>query len=210
MKKTHITLVVDRSGSIQTILNDFQGGLNKFLEDQKNLGGECTLTLIDFDTEYQKVYSGDIKDVPSYQVIPRGMTALRDAVGRAINETGEFLNNMPESDRPELVLMAIITDGKENSSREFSIEKIKEMVEHQKTKYNWVFDFLCADEQTVMDGLAFGFNSSASYDPTIKSANAYSNLSMKTCVMRSCSYDVNSSEFQQLTSYTDEQKKDMS
>ena len=209
MKNTHITLVVDRSGSIASIINDFQSGLNKFIEDQKKEKGKCTLTLVDFDYEYNLVYSGDISKFTSYQVTPRGGTALRDAVGRAINETGEYLRNIAESERPELVVLAIITDGEENASKEYSSEQIKEMVEHQKTKYNWQFEFLCADEKTVTDGMNLGFQSSQSYNPAMKSAVAYSNLSGKLSKMRSCNAVVGSAAFNDATAYTEEEVRDM-
>ena len=67
--------------------------------------------------------------------MPRGSTALLDAVGRAINETGDRLAKMAEPDRPGLVIFVIVTDGEENASREFSKATIKEMIERQQTKY---------------------------------------------------------------------------
>ena len=94
---TDITLVVDRSGSMESIWNDAEGGVNAFIEEQSKQPGEALLTLVQFDTDYEFVHNGvPIQDVPKYELQPRGMTALLDAVGRAINETGERMAKMAE------------------------------------------------------------------------------------------------------------------
>ena len=88
--------------------------------------------------------------------MPRGGTALLDAIGRAINETGARLAKMKEADRPGLVVFVVMTDGQENSSREFNLAKIREMIEHQQTAYNWQFTFLGADENAFAEAAAMG------------------------------------------------------
>ena len=98
---TDITLVVDRSGSMAQVREDAEGGVNTFITEQGKEPGEALLTLVQFDTEYEFLHKGvQIKQVPKYELVPRGMTALLDAVGKAINETGERLAKMPEGDRP--------------------------------------------------------------------------------------------------------------
>src|SRR5262249_34920935 len=144
---TDITVVVDRSGSMAACQSDAEGGLNTFINEQKRLPGESLFTLVQFDTEYEFVHKGiPIRDVPPYHLVPRGSTALLDAVGRAIIETGERLRNMKEADRPGLVVFVILTDGQENSSREFQLAKIKEMVQHQQDVYKWQFTYLGANQ----------------------------------------------------------------
>ena len=107
---TDITLVVDRSGSMQKIREDAEGGVNAFIEKQAKEPGEALLTLVQFDTEYDFVHKGvAIKEVPTYQLVPRGRTALLDAVGRAINETGERLSKIDEQDRPGLVIFVALS-----------------------------------------------------------------------------------------------------
>lgn len=68
---TDITLVVDRSGSMQAIREDAQGGVNALMQQQVKEPGEATLTLVQFDTEYEVVHSGvAIEDVPEYELVP--------------------------------------------------------------------------------------------------------------------------------------------
>jgi hypothetical protein len=156
---TDITLVVDRSGSMQEIQSDAEGGVNAFIEKQADEPGEALLTLVQFDTEYEFVHSGiPVQQVPKYELQPRGATALLDAVGRAINETGQRLAKMKEQDRPGLVIFVIMTDGLENSSREFTKSKVKEMIKEQQTKYNWHFTFLGADQDAFAEAGGLGID----------------------------------------------------
>jgi hypothetical protein len=144
---TDVTLVVDRSGSMEEIRSDAQGGINAFVADQAKLPGECRITLVQFDDKYEVVHSGILaSEWPEYHLSPRGSTALLDAVGRAIIETGNRISAMPESQRPGLVICVISTDGMENASQEFTREKVREMISHQQTVYNWHFTFLAANQ----------------------------------------------------------------
>jgi hypothetical protein len=86
------------------------------------------------------------------------MTALLDAVGRAIGDTGLRLHRMPENERPGLVLFVIITDGLENSSHEFNCDQIKQMIEHQKQVYSWQFTFLGANQDAFAEAGKMGIN----------------------------------------------------
>ena len=154
---TDITMVVDRSGSMESIRTDAEGGINSFVDQQKKEPGDALLTLVQFDTEYEFVHSGTpIKQVPAFTLVPRGATALLDAIGRAVNETGARLAKMGESQRPGLVAFVIVTDGAENSSREFKREQIREMIEHQQSVYKWQFTFLAANQDAFAEGAAMG------------------------------------------------------
>jgi uncharacterized protein YegL len=156
---TDITLVVDRSGSMQEIRTDAEGGVNAFIENQAKESGQAYLTLVQFDTEYEFLHKGaPIDQVPKYTLTPRGATALLDAIGRAINETGERLSKMDEADRPGLVVFVVMTDGLENSSREFSKSRIREMIQHQQEKYGWQFTFLGADQDAFAEADALGID----------------------------------------------------
>ena len=154
---TDITMVIDRSGSMQSIQSDAEGGINSFIEQQKQEPGEANVTLVQFDSEYEFVHSGvPLRQVPAFKLVPRGSTALLDAVGRAINETGARLAAMDEAQRPGLVVFVIVTDGEENSSREFTRDQIRKMVEHQQSAYKWQFTFLAANQDAFAAGGSMG------------------------------------------------------
>jgi len=156
---TDITLVVDRSGSMAGIQKDAEGGVNEFIRKQAAEPGDALLTLLQFDTSYDLVHSGvPVADVPPYELEPRGMTALLDAVGRAINETGQRLAAMDEANRPGLVVFVIVTDGEENSSQEFTYQDISRMIEHQQSQYNWQFTFLAANQDAFAKGQQMGID----------------------------------------------------
>ena len=161
---TEIIIVLDRSGSMNLIKNDMEGGLNQFFEEQKKEPGRATVTLTQFDTEYDVVYSGiDIQSVPKAELVPRGGTALLDAVGRTIHEVGSRLSKTPEADRPGRVIFLIITDGQENSSREFTSEQVKALIKEQIEKYSWQFVYLGANQDAFAEAGHLGINIAVNY-----------------------------------------------
>ena len=188
---TDITLVVDRSGSMQEIRTDAEGGVNAFIENQAKESGQAYLTLVQFDTEYEFLHKGvSIDQVPKYTLTPRGATALLDAIGRAINETGERLSKIDEADRPGLVVFVVMTDGLENSSHEFSKSRIREMIQHQQEKYGWQFTFLGADQDAFAEADALGIDQAGA--ARFKKDNieaAYRATSAKVARMRKQSLD---------------------
>lgn len=150
---TDITLILDRSGSMNSIKTDTIGGYNTFVEGQKAAPGEALFTLIQFSNAYEPVYQGrPIADVPPLTAetfVPMGGTALLDAMGRAINEAGARFSAMAEADRPSRVIFVILTDGEENASREFNKPTIGEMVKHQTDAYGWTFVYLGANQDAI-------------------------------------------------------------
>jgi len=154
---TDVTVVLDRSGSMQSCWIEAETGVNAFVEKQRAADGECVFSLVQFDTEYEFVHRGvPIADVPKFSLVPRGMTALLDAVGRAINETGERLKGMKKKDRPGLVVFVIVTDGAENASHEFTKAQVKELVERQQSEYQWQFTFLGANQDAFSEAKSLG------------------------------------------------------
>ncbi len=143
----HIAVVLDRSGSMQSVKSDTEGGLKAFLAEQASAPGTTTVSLYQFDTEYEPVYENRaLADVPEYRLVPRGGTALLDAVGRTISTVGAQLAAKTEDDRPGEVIVVILTDGEENQSREFSLTTVKQMITSQQDTYGWKFVFLGADQ----------------------------------------------------------------
>ena len=205
---TDITLVVDRSGSMSSIRDDAQGGVNSFVQKQAQEPDEALLTLVQFDTEYEFVHRGvPVKRVPQYKLEPRGSTALLDAVGRAIHETGARLAAMPEPERPGLVIFIIVTDGQENSSREFTKAKVKKMIEHQQSVYDWHFTFLAANQDAFAEagGLGIAQAGAANYAPA-NVAHAHMGTGEKVARMRK----QRSSGEKVSNDFTDEERRRMS
>ncbi len=154
---THLTLVVDRSGSMSSIRTDAEGGIKTLLTEQFAEDGKLTVTLVDFDETSNTVTR--FSDAPiEYHLQPRGCTALFDAVGSEIIRTGQDLAALPEDQRPDQVLFVVVTDGQENSSREFPIERVRELIAQQRDQYKWVFQFLGADE-SAWQGQEMGMQS---------------------------------------------------
>lgn len=184
-----ITVVMDRSGSMGGCQQEAENGLNHLVDDQKKQDGECNFTLVQFDNEYDVVHDGvPISEVPELKLVPRGMTALNDAVGKAINTVGERLGKMDDNDRPALVTMVIITDGGENASHEFTSKVIKEMITTQEEKYAWKFIFLGANQDAFAEGGKIGVAPANAANYSVQNTNrAFDMISTKMSGMRSAS-----------------------
>ena len=167
-KKEHTELIciLDRSGSMSSIRNDAIGGFNTFLEEQKKEPGTTNLTLILFDNEYLKQI--DNVDIQSVELltkktyVPRGSTALLDAVGRTINDVEARILSLKKSKKPDNVIFCILTDGHENTSKEFKRSQIKKMIEEKQANdqkhNNWVFIFLAANQDAFAEAGSLGIS----------------------------------------------------
>ena len=162
---SEIFFLLDRSGSMNVIRDDVIGGVNEFIQRQKTVDGTVKLTLVQFDSHdpYDVVYDAvDVKSIEKYDNFePRGMTPLLDAMGTTIVKAGERLKNMPEHERPSKVVFVVFTDGYENSSKEYTHNNIKKMVETQTNQYNWQFIFLGADIDAFNEAEHLGIKTSA-------------------------------------------------
>lgn len=189
---THITIVLDRSGSMESVREDTIGGFNVFLNEQKAEPGQATLTLVQFDNEYEVVYDtlplAKVPPLTQKTFQPRGSTALLDAIGRAMNETGKRLAEMPDSERPGKVLLVIMTDGYENASQEFTSEQIFQKITHQREVYSWQIVFIGANQDAIATGSSLGIAPSNSLNYVADSAGttyAMKRLSRATVRSRS-------------------------
>jgi uncharacterized protein YegL len=170
MKKglTELVFILDKSGSMGGLENDTIGGYNSMLDKQKAVEGDCNITTVLFDNNYELLHDRiDIRAVSPIthnEYFVGGSTALTDAIGRTINKIGNVQKNTAEDYRAEKVMFIIITDGEENASREFSADKIKAMIERQKTQYNWEFVFLGANIDAVVTAGRFGIGANRAVD----------------------------------------------
>lgn len=173
---TDITVILDRSGSMSSVKNDTEGGFDQFVIDQKKVPGKAVLTLVQFDDRYDLVYeSKDLSEVRPLQLEPRGSTALLDAIGKTIQNTGERLRRMKEKDRPGKVIFVILTDGEENASVEYNRTKINEMITHQTEKYSWNFVFLGSNIDAIKEARFLGINVNSALNYSgVKTKSAFS------------------------------------
>jgi uncharacterized protein YegL len=161
---THIAVILDRTGSMETIRDDTIGGFNVFLDEQKKEPATATLTLVQFDTEdpYEVIHDfKPIADIPPLTrkiFVPRGGTPLLDAMGRGINDLEKHIGDLREEERPAKVIVAVVTDGQENSSEEFNRETIEKMVKERTEKDGWPFVFLSADLAAIEDAKSVGID----------------------------------------------------
>ncbi len=154
---THLYFLLDRSGSMQSIKSDIEGGFAAFVDEQRKGAGQCRATLAQFDDVYEVVYADrPVDDVPPLDLQPRNMTALHDAMGRLITDAGARLAALPEAQRPGTVIVAIMTDGLENASKEWTGAAVKALVEQQTGTYNWQFLYMGADQDAVEVGASLG------------------------------------------------------
>jgi uncharacterized protein YegL len=155
-ERTLLVFLLDRSGSMQSIKSDVEGGFAAFIDEQRQAPGDCAATLAQFDTEYELVYHRvPVAEVPGLNLQPRGGTALLDAMGKLITDTAAQLDATPEAERPGTVIVAIMTDGYENSSREWTHQAIKSLVEQQ-TARGWEFLYMGADQDAIEVGARLG------------------------------------------------------
>ncbi|NTU52283.1 MAG: VWA domain-containing protein [Chlorobiaceae bacterium] len=163
---THITVILDRSGSMESIREDAIGGFNAFVGQQKTGPGEASLTLVQFDSldPYEVVWHfRPIEKVPALNLetyVPRGGTPLLDALGRGINDIEASIGRLDDAERPEHVIVAVITDGQENSSKEFDKNQIEQMIK-KRSAADWEFVFLSADLAAIDDAMRMGFRQDA-------------------------------------------------
>ena len=169
---TDITVLLDRSGSMQSIATDVVGGFTQFVEEQRKGAGEAVLSLVQFDSQsIESLFTAkpvhDIRLPVEFQ--PRGATPLLDALGRTIVATGARLRAMPEAERPGRVIFVAITDGLENASEEYRLEQIRQMIQHQESVYKWDFVYLGANVDAFAESEAMGFAShrAGSFQPAL-------------------------------------------
>jgi uncharacterized protein YegL len=189
---SEIVCIIDRSGSMASIQDDAIGGFNTFLEAQKKEDGEASLTRVIFDDQYEIIDENkpldEVEPFTKETYVPRGMTALMDAVGKTITTVAERISNTPEDEKPEKVIFAILTDGAENSSREYDRNKIFEMIKSKKETERWEFIFLAANQDAMLAGTSMGIDAgdTVSFAATGKGTKmAYDSMSLRTSSYRS-------------------------
>ena len=159
--RSHISVILDRTGSMESIRADVVGGFNAFLAAQKDTPHPATLTLVQFDSQdpYEVLHAtADIASVPPLtlaQYVPRASTPLYDAMGRGILDLEAWLAKQTDALRPGKIIFVVVTDGQENASREFDQTRVKRLVQAKK-RLGWDFVFLSADLAAFEDASSIG------------------------------------------------------
>jgi uncharacterized protein YegL len=159
---TELVFILDKSGSMSGLESDTIGGYNAMLKKQQEESGEAIVTTVLFDDNYELLHDRinihGICPITEKEYFVEGSTALLDAIGRTIHKTSNAQRHTLEAQRADKIMFVITTDGMENASCEYTYEKIKEMVEHQKEKYGWEFIFMGANIEAVSTAAKFGIN----------------------------------------------------
>ncbi|MGN1422126.1 MAG: hypothetical protein ACI4XA_01995 [Oscillospiraceae bacterium] len=159
---TELVFILDRSGSMQGLEADTIGGFNSLIEKQRKENGEAYVSTVLFDNECEVIHNRvnlrDVLPLTDKQYYTRGSTALLDAVGGAVRHIGLVHKYARPEDVPAKTLFIITTDGMENSSRHYTYEKVKSLIERQKEKYGWEFIFLGANIDAAETAVSMGIN----------------------------------------------------
>ena len=164
MKKdaTELVFILDKSGSMAGLESDTIGGYNAMLAKQKKEAGEAMVTTVLFNHQYELLHDRinvrGIAPITEKEYEVGGTTALLDAIGSTIQKIGNVQKRTSEVERAGKVLVVITTDGMENASCEYTYEKIKSMIEHQKVHFGWEFIFLGANIDAISTAAKFGIN----------------------------------------------------
>jgi hypothetical protein len=169
----HIHFLLDRSGSMASMAPDVVGGFNAFLRNQAAQPGKGRMTLVQFDTgdAFEVLTDGldlrRVRPLSDRTFQPRGGTPLWDAVGDLLTRAAVRQHQRRVlGKRPEETVVAVYTDGEENSSERFSGDDVRRLIE-TKQEEGWTFVFLGAGLDAYAEGgrIGVGVGSTQSFAP---------------------------------------------
>lgn len=190
---THLYILLDRSGSMSSIANDVIGGYNTFIREQKKLGSDVRVTLVQFDSlDRQEIIAAgvpidELVELTPETFVPRGGTPLLDATGLLIararmNQELRTQNSLPAED----IVFVTVTDGEENESSEYTLRQVKNLIEECE-KQGWTFVFLSAALDAYGDASRMGMKGGniQAFSATAHGADlAFSSLSSNISKLR--------------------------
>lgn len=159
--KTMLCVILDRSGSMGGRESDVVGGVNTFITEQRALPDPAVLALVRFDSEAIERFRV-MQPLESFLPIarddfkPRAGTPLNDAIGQTLVALDEDWKR----ENPERCIVVIVTDGEENESREYTKDKIKEMITSREASGKWAFIYLGAHLNAFSEASGYGIRMS--------------------------------------------------
>lgn len=170
---THIVAVVDDSGSMSSVADEMNQTLNTYFREQAEVEGTCLVDYYSFGSQVSRLYGDrDISTAEAGIAGRSGLTALLDAIGRAMTEAGQKFARLPEARRPGSVQVVVVTDGMENASRMWTPERVRDLIQKQTDVYKWDVVFLGANIDAVEVGARFGIKSEKALTFDINNAEA--------------------------------------
>lgn len=155
---TALLIVLDRSGSMSGIRDDMVGGIQELIAAQTAQPGMLTIDVVTFDDHIEHTHAFAQPEHVQIELIPRGRTALYDAIGWSLTSFGQALAELPEHARPSTVLAVIVTDGHENASTEYQSTHVAKLVTQQRDEYDWDISFLGANQDAVLEARRIGID----------------------------------------------------
>ena len=205
---TDITVLLDRSGSMASIKESMEAAFDTFIKEHKAVPS-TKVTLVQFnnhndqDVVYQCVPVGAVEKL---NLKPCGNTPLIDAFVKLIDSTGRRLADMSETERPDQVLMVIITDGQENASRQYKRADVSNRVRNQRDAYKWQFVYLGANQDAIAEAATYGIPhwNAITYDTSEQAIGGV----VFALASNTMAYTSNTSRGKAVPDFTPEQRKE--
>jgi hypothetical protein len=172
-QRNDIIMILDESGSMESLHNEPIVAMNSFISEQKTTGSiDSTISLWKFNNQPTLVFDNiPLSSVGEFTDFnPSGTTALYDAIGMAIDNKKDSFD----------VTCVVITDGYNNSSVLYNANKVTDMVSTQEKEKGWVFHFLGANQDSVNSGNSIGIKKCSNYIPIVGSENGLVSILRKT------------------------------
>jgi len=186
-----VLLIVDRSASILPFRGPMVRGLREVVAGQAGESGLVTMSVVEFDSEIEVTHILESPERVDFTLRPRGRTALYDAIGLAILHLRDAISDLPEHARPGGVQVVLITDGRENSSTEFSLAEVRRLVRHQREKHGWRFMFLGANQDAQASGAHLGFgDENIAFEPDSEGVTLMTQTIARSISVRSASSSI--------------------
>lgn len=189
---TELVFILDRSGSMSGLESDTIGGFNSMIEKQRKEDGKCYVSTILFannsEVLHDRVRLAEIEPMTDKEYVAYGGTALIDAIGGAIHHIANIHKYARPEDAPAHTMFVITTDGKENASRKYTAERVRQMIQHEKEKYGWEFLFIGANIDAVETAARYGISHDRAVNYHADSQGTkilYESVAQAVCCMRS-------------------------